>query len=185
VKNLNDKIALYQERITQLEKENEVLQGKNATLTHERDSTSAQNTVLKREASVLHAGNIRLEPIHLKRSGKEVHTSKARKVDVLRITFDILENRIAESGNKAIYVRIIAPGGSTLSNAANASGNLTSAQGSAIPYSVMKDVALTKGTPINNITLDWKQDGDYEKGNYTIEIYNEGYKVGTGSVNMR
>jgi len=182
---LTDKTRDYETRIAELEKENTQLTGQNQTLTKQVDSTSAVAANLKKVASVLHASNLRMEPIHKKRNGKEKETTKARKVDVLRIMFDIDQNHIAESGNKALYVRIITPENKVLSSASNASGMMDNANGGQLSYSVMKSVALTQNEVVKDVTVDWNQDGDYPKGSYIIEIYNEGYKVGNGTVTLK
>jgi len=183
--NLNDKSKAYEARIAELEKENTALTGKNKVLSKERDSTVATNIALKKVGSVLHASNIRMEPIHVTRRGKEKETSKAKKVNELRITFDIDENRIAESGSKQVYLRIVGPDGGVLSSTANGSGSMTTVAGSQVPYSVMKDIALTQGQPVKDLVIDWHQDGNYAKGNYNIEIFSEGYKVGNGTVSLK
>lgn len=185
INNLTDKTKQYEARIAELEKENTALTGANKTLTKERDSTVTENIAIKKLGSVLECSNIRMEPLHVRKNGKEKETSKAKKVDVLRIMFDIDENRIAESGTKQIYLRIIAPDGSVMSSSANGSGMLTTSKGDQIPFSVVKGVPLTQGQPLKNIMADWKQDGDYKRGAYTIEIYSEGYKVGSGSVTLK
>ncbi len=182
---LKDKSKQYEERIAELEKENEVLTGKNEVLTKERDSTVGKNIALKKIGSVLHASNIRMEPIHKRRNGKEKETTKAKKVDILRILFDIDENRIAESGNKAIYIRMIAPDGTIMGNPANISGMMTIATGGKLGYSMVKEVALTQNEKIKDVAIDWNQDGDYKKGQYTIEVYNEGFKIGSGNVTLK
>ncbi len=185
INNLTDKTKQYEARIAELEKENTVLTGQNKTLTKERDSTVSENIAVKKLGSVLDCSNIRMEPLHTKKNGKEKETKKARKTDVLRIMFDIDENRIAESGTKQIYLRIIAPDASVMSNPANGSGMLTTSKGDQLSYSVVKGVPLTQGQPLKNIMVDWNQDGDYARGAYTIEIYSEGYKVGSGSVTLK
>ncbi len=185
INSLTDKTKQYEARIAELEKENTVLTGENKTLTKERDSTVTENVAIKKLGSVLDCSNIRMEPLHTKKNGKEKETKKAKKTDVLRIMFDIDENRIAESGTKQIYLRIIAPDASIMSNPANGSGMLTSSKGDQLSYSVMKGVPLTQGQPLKNIMVDWKQEGDYTRGAYTIEIYSEGYKVGSGSVTLK
>jgi hypothetical protein len=185
ITSLTDKTKEYETRIAELEKENTQLTGDNKTLTHQRDSTIDQNTTLKKVGSVLHASNIRMEPLHKKRNGKEKETAKAKRVDVLRITFDIDENRIAESGNKQIYLRIMAPGGTVMSNTANSSGMMSTSAGTQVSYSVVQNIALVQNQPVKDVSIDWNQDGDYVKGNYTIEVYSEGYKVGSGSVTLR
>ncbi len=185
ISSLTDKTKQYESRIAELEKENTTLTGENKNLTHERDSTGTQNVALKKVGSVLHASNIRMEPIHKKRNGKEKETTKAKRVDEFRIKFDIDENRIAESGTKQIYLRIISPDGNIMTNSANGSGMLTTSKGGQLSYSIESDIALTQNQPVKDITVDWNQSGDYNKGTYTIEIYNEGYLVGSGTVTLK
>ena len=185
ISGLTDKTKAYEARIAELEKENTTLTGENKNLTHERDSTVTQNVALKKVGSVLHASNIRMDPIHKKRNGKEKETSKAKRVDEFRIKFDIDENRIAESGTKQIYLRIISPDVNIMTNSANGSGMLTTSKGGQLSYSIESDIALTQNQPVKDITVDWNQSGDYNKGTYTIEIYNEGYLVGSGTVTLK
>jgi len=185
ITSLTDKTKQYEARIAELEKENTVLTGKNKVLTKERDSTVGQNIAIKKLASVLHASNIRLEAIHKRRNGKEKGTTKAKKADVLRVTFDIDENRIAESGTKQIYLRIIAPDGNVLSNPAYGSGMLTSTKGDQLPYTTLRNVPLNQNQQLKNIITEWNQDSNYLKGTYTIEIYNEGFKIGGGDVTLK
>ena len=182
---LTGKSRMYEERIAVLEKENQQLTGEKVVLTHERDSTVEKNIALKKAGSVLAAANIRMEAIHKRRNGKERETSKAKKADILRITFDIVENRIAESGTKQIYLRILAPGGAVLSTPSNASGAMTNAKGESVQFSVLKNIMLTQGQPVKDLMVDWNQDGDYTKGSYYIEVWSEGYKVGSGNVELK
>lgn len=183
--NLTDRSKEYEERIAELEKQNRILTGKNKVLVKERDSTVSQNIAIRQLASVLHASNIKLEAIKIKRNGKQKETQKARKADVLRVTFDIDENRIAESGTKMVYLRILTPSGTVLNNPVNGSGMITTAQGDQLSYTMSHGVPLTYNQPLKNIIVDWKQNGDYEKGEYRIEIYNDGYDIGHGSVTLK
>jgi hypothetical protein len=185
IASLNDKSKEYEARIAELEKENTILTGKNKVLTQERDSTVTQNIAIKKLASVLHASNIRLEAMKIKRNGKEKETSRAKRADVLRVTFDIDENRIAESGNKLLHLRIIAPDGTTLNSAANGSGMLTTAKGDHLSYTIAKSIALTQNQKVAGLTADWNQNGDYAKGAYKIEIYHDGYNIGNGDVTLK
>ena len=142
---------------------------------------------LKKLGSVLHTNNIRLVPEHKKKDGSEVvvKRAKAKKTNVLKIMFDIVENNIAESGTKHIYLRLIAPDNTVLSDTTNASGTITTNKGVQVNYSVMKDIELTKGTPVSDVSVDWYHDGHYQKGVYNIEIYSEGMMVGSGSVTLK
>ncbi|MGN6568590.1 MAG: hypothetical protein ACTHJ0_11585 [Flavipsychrobacter sp.] len=73
-----------------------LLRNENGDLTQQRDSVTRAYFSLKQLASVLHASNIRMEALHTRHHGKkEKNTKRARKTDMLRVYFDIDENRIA------------------------------------------------------------------------------------------
>ncbi len=189
VERLNGKVKTYEERIAELEKSNQELSYQNVVISHERDSAVTENVGLQQKAklgAVLHASNIRMTPIQLKRGGtKEKETSKASRVDMIRIMFDIDENRVAESGKKELFLKVVGPDGNVLSNAAYGSGVTSTADGQTLNYTLLKQIELQTGVPVKDVSIDWHQDNDYKKGNYQIEIYNEGYKVGSGSVSLR
>jgi predicted nuclease with TOPRIM domain len=183
---LRGKVRSYEERIAELETKNTELTASNTELSKQNETVSAEAAQLKKIGSVLHISNIKMEPINLKRGGeKEVETSKAKRVDILRVVFDIDENRIVESGNNEIFVVIEGPEGKLLSNAAYGSGVTTDADGKSLNYTVVKRVNLEKGQKMTNVSVDWKQDSNYQKGDYTISFYNGGYKIGSGNVVLR
>lgn len=189
IRKLNSKTKSYEERIAELEQENQTLVGKNEVLAQERDSTVTENIGLAQKVrlgAVLHASNIRMVPLDLRRGGqKQKETGKAKRTDVIRIYFDIDENRIAESGTKEIFLRITGPDGNLLSNAAYGSGVTSMADGQSLNYTLVKQIQLQQNQPVKNVTIDWNQDSDYKKGSYGIEIYNEGYKIGNGTVALK
>lgn len=186
---LNSRVKTYEERIAELESDNTRLNKYNEVLIQERDSTVTTNIALSQKVrlgAVLHASNIRMTPIELKRGGrKEKETSKARKVDIFRITFDIDENRIAEDGEKEVLIRILDPENNLLSNAAYGSGVSSTFDGKNLNYTLAKTVSLKQGEPVRNIVADWNQDSDYKRGDYIIEIYNQGYKIGEGRIHLK
>ncbi|OJW84965.1 MAG: hypothetical protein BGO69_10500 [Bacteroidetes bacterium 46-16] len=183
---LNTRVKSYEERIAELEGENQDLSNKNEVLAQERDSTVTRNIALKTVGSVLHASNIRMNPIHLMKGGKKESTTEhARKVDMLRIVFDIDENRIAESGTKQVQLKITGPDGIPFSDPAFGSGSINLANGQNVNYTLVKDIPLQQGQPVKDVTVDWHQVTDYKAGAYNIEIYNGGYKIGSGSVTLK
>lgn len=189
IKQLNEKTRSYERRIAELEAENATLSSRNTGLARERDSTMTENAGLQQKVklgAVLHASNIRMIPIDLRRGGsKEKETSKARRVDLMRILFDIDENRIAESGPKDIYLRILGPDGRLISNASIGSGVTTGADGAPIEYSLQKQIMLNQNERAKDVSIDWTQSNDFQKGTYQILIFNEGHQIGSGSVSLR
>jgi hypothetical protein len=173
---LSDKARSFAERIGLLENDK-------SDLTRQRDSLFAKYTRIKELGSVLHASDIRLLALHLKHHGKkEKNTKRAKKADVLRVYFDIDENRIAEDGNKKLYLVIKDPDGNLLSNPSDGSGITTSSNGNPLNYSLVKEVPLKQNEPVYDVSANWTQDSDYKKGAYSIAIYNGGYKIGGGEV---
>lgn len=176
---LNDSSKAYSSRLGLLEND------KNDLL-RQRDSLVGKYNKILALGSVLHASNIRLTAIHLKHHGTvEKNTKRARRADGLKVDFDIDENRIAENGTKKLYLVIKDPSGNLLSNTAAGSGIVTASSGSPINYSVMKEISLVTNEPVKDITVEWRQEGDYKKGDYTIVIYNGGYKIGGGHVDLK
>jgi myosin heavy subunit len=186
---LNQRVSSYESRIAELEGQNQELTTQNTALNEENQRVSGENTGLSQKVklgAVLHASNLRMEAINLKRGGrKEVETSKAKRTDLLRVKFDIDENRIAEDGSKEIFMKITAPDGRLLSNAAYGSGVTTMDDGQQLSYTLSKQVNLTTNTPVRDVIVDWNQDSDYQRGTYAIELYNGGFRIGGGSVVLR
>jgi len=155
-------------------------------LIRQRDSLVAKYNNVVALGSVLHASNIRLTAINLKRNGaKEKDTKRARKADLLRVDFDIDENRIAENGTKKLYLVIKNPSGELLSSPAAGSGVTTASNGKPLNYSLLKEISLVTNQPVKDITVEWRQEGEYQRGTYSIEIYNGGYKIGGGKVELK
>jgi len=190
IHSLNTKIAGYEEEIASLKQENAGLSSARDSLTYINTHLEETNEGLAQQVNlgkILHASNIRITGIALSRSGrKEKEVSRAKRVDVLRITFDIDENRLTDDGTKDLQIRIINPMGSLLSNAALGSGSFVEAENKQqVLYSLSKKVKLKNNQPVKNIVADWQQSAEYEKGGYTVEIYNQGYLIGRGIATLR
>ena len=185
INELNVRIEGYEAQIATLKTEVQAKTQENQVLARERDSSVMASEQLRRIGSVLHASSIRFEPIDLRRGGaKEKETAKAKRVDLIRIYFDIDENRIAKSGTKDLFVRIVNPDGQLVSNASLGSGITTAADGASVGYTMLKQVQLQQAQPLRDITLDWQAE-EYKKGDYTVELYHEGYKIGQGKVALK
>lgn len=179
---LNNKISNYEVQLTQLKTENQVLKT-------QKDSVIVVNKGLNDKvelARIIQATNIRLVAIDIRRSGrKEVESTKARRIDLLRITFDIVNNRVIEDGIKKVQIRILNPNNELLSNAALGSSSFETESGELKYFSVSKEFYLKAGESLKNIDVDWKQNSDYEKGTYKVQIFYEGHLIGAGSVLLR
>ncbi len=186
INELNTKVQSYEERIASLETDNQRLGEENTTLATQRDSLDVERQNLAKLGSILHVSNIRMTPMDIRRGGKKVNeTSKAKRVDVMRITFDIDENRIKETSVTEFYLRITGPEGTVLSNAAYGSGVTTLDDGQSVNYTLSKMIEVPKNTNIKDVVVDWNQDSDYKAGQYKIEIFQGGFIIGSGNVTLR
>lgn len=189
IASLNDDIAGYKTQIETLQGEKIVLTQEKEAVTKERDvarkETEDAKTVIKQKedvidiGSTLHASNFSITGINEKRSGKEKTTSTAKRVDKLRISFDVDENRITQSGNKTIYISITDPKGNPVTVEALGSGTFKTREGEDKFFTEKVEINYTQGQR-QTINVDWKQNSSFETGDYKIEVYNNGFKIGEG-----
>jgi myosin heavy subunit len=187
ISELNAKIDGLVAEVERLKGENQQLTAQNIQITGERDRIQRDlDTVtnVKKElektvevGSTLNANNFNITPINEKRSGKEKVTTSAKRVDKLRIEFDV-ENKIAKSGNTDIYVVITDPEGKPISVESLGSGSFTTRDGVQRTFSKKVDLDYATGER-KHVNVEWKQ-SDFKRGNYKIEVYQNGFKIGEG-----
>jgi hypothetical protein len=175
----------YLEKIDSLLVENEKLKKEKddlsttvASLTH-----NLENTV--NTASVLKSEYFTVTPFRKKSSGKYQATALAKRTQKLESCFTLLENGIAHSGERTVYLRIVEPGGKVLSNASGGSGTfkkpgteeeLLYTSSRLIEY---KNEKLT-------VCLAWEDlNAKLPSGTYLMEIYVDGMFSGASSVNLQ
>lgn len=187
IASLNGDINVYKERIVLLEGQKQQLIGEKAAVTQQRNSAlknydSARVLIKQKESklelgSTLVATNFNILGIDNKKSGKEKVTSTAKRVDRLRVSFDLAENMIAESGEKEIYVCITGPDGSPIAVPGMGSGTFTTRNGDSKTFTKKLNVEYTQAKK-RTVSFDWEQNSDFKNGEYKIEVYNNGFKVG-------
>lgn len=189
IASLNSDITSYKTKIEILEGEKIVLtQEKNLVIQQrdqvQKDLDSAKGVITQKEevidvASTLHASNFSILGINEKSSGKEKTTTVAKRVDKLRISFDIDENRTATSGTKHIYVCVFAPDGKPVTVESLGSGKFNTRDGKEKIFTQKIDVNYTQGQR-QTLSIDLKQNENFATGDYRIEVYNNGFKIGEG-----
>lgn len=174
-------IAL-QSKMKVLMAENEGLKKQNTTLTTQRDSAvvvigeakksnealAGQNEELSKvveKATKLTVLNTRGSAYKLKSSGKEVATDKASRADVLKISFTIAENQVAQSGTKTYYVQVIDSKNNVLGDKKTETfGENT------LTYSFVSNVNYENKTVDVTENLRGK---DFPKGTYFVNIFDK------------
>ncbi len=192
ISQLKSNIDTYTAEIERLQGEKIQLTEEKRVVTEERDVVtkhfdSAKTVIKEKEdvidvGSTLHAFNFNVVGVK-ERGSKEKETSTAKRVDKLRITFD-LENRIAPTGSKDIFISITAPDGSPIAVEALGSGRFVTRDGVEKLFTKKVQINYNQGEK-QTVNVEWKQNSDFQTGNYKIEVYHNGFKVGEGVRNFK
>ncbi|MBL7759541.1 MAG: hypothetical protein JNK08_02490 [Sediminibacterium sp.] len=167
----------------QLNTEKTQLTAEKQGLEQNLNATTAEKKQLEEKvdvASTLRANNIAITAIKVKSSGKERETSTAKRADLIRISFVIDENKITPSGTKDFYVIVTGTDGQVVTEGASFN---TRDEGSR-PYTSKVTVNYEQNKLIP-VSFDWKQTDRFKDGNYKIEIYNNGFKIGQGTKTLK
>jgi predicted nuclease with TOPRIM domain len=197
INQLNMRIDDMYAEIQRLKIENQTLATSNKRLNSEKQQLSTEKGQLQENltssesarqqvedvASTLHASNMNITPLHIKGSGKEKVTTTAKRVDLLRISFDLDENRIATTGNKEIYVTVTAPDGRPVTMASG-SGTFDTRDEGTKTYTNKVNIPYEQGKR-SAVSFDWKQEAKYQLGDYKIEVYHNGFKIGEGTKTLK
>jgi peptidoglycan hydrolase CwlO-like protein len=181
---LNDNIASLEAEVARLKGENQQLTADNTTLKKEKSDLEENLVTTKTEkenlektvdvASTFSASNIEVVPVNEKKSGKEKSTATAKRVDKLVISFDI-ENRIAKSGQADMYLIVTAPDGKVITENGNVLNTRTDGDKS---FTARIAVNYEQGTR-QSVEFPIVQN-NFLTGNYKVEIYHNGFKIGEG-----
>jgi len=190
---LNDKINNLEQEVQRLTSENQQLTTDKTNLTTEKEklstdlaSTTTQKQALEQKvdiASTLNATNINITPIDERNGGKQKETTNAKRVDKLVIAFDV-NNRIAESGSTDVYVCITGPDGKPIAVEAQGSGKFTTREDGEKLYTSKVPVQVEAGKAAH-VEFAWKQGTKFQTGAYKIEIYQNGFKIGEGTRQLK
>jgi len=193
IKELNDKIGNLEQQVAQLTQDNQQLTADKTQLTADKQqlttdlstTTAAKQDLEKKVdvASTLNASNIMITPMHERKDGKDKETTTARKVNKLVIGFDV-SNRIAQTGQTDVYVCITGPDGKPVSVPALGSGTFTTRDDGDKIYTAKVPVDFEAGKS-KSVQFAWKQNSEFQRGNYKIEIYHNGFKIGEGTQELK
>jgi peptidoglycan hydrolase CwlO-like protein len=193
IKDLNDKVSGLEQQVAQLTQDNQQLTADKTQLTQDKEkltndlsTTTAANQDLTKKvdiASTLNASNITVSPMHERKDGKDKETTTARKVNKLVIAFDVA-NRIAQTGNTDVYVCITGPDGKPISVPALGSGTFTTRDEGDKIFTAKVPVDFEAGKS-KSVQFAWKQNSEFAKGDYKIEIYHNGFKIGEGTRELK
>jgi len=185
---LNDKIGNMEQEVARLTQDNQSLNQDKVVLTADKEKLTGDlsaTTIVKEDlekkvdiASTLNASNIAITPVSVKSNGKEKVTTTSKRVNKLVITFDV-NNRIAQPGTTDVYVCITGPDGKNMTAEALGSGTFTTRTEGDKPFTAKLSVEL-ETAKTKNVQFAFTPGDNFQKGNYTIQIYQNGFKIGEG-----
>lgn len=178
------KIQELEETLSFFTTENTNLKNTNNELLGKLEKLEARNTILEKKveiASVLKVDNIFVIGEKKSKNGKYV-PAKVKKADRLFVTFDLLENKIAEEGEKTLYIRVLDSKGKLVENGESGSfpnieKNIT------IPYT--QKVAINYTNNKQKVTFPIEINKDQIKGEYSFEVYCDKYYSGLKKLRLK
>ena len=146
-----------------------------------KDKDALQNTV--NIGSILKAENPTVKGVKFKSGGKkEVETTKASRVERIKVSFVMGENKIAKQGVKPVYVRLMSPDGKEICKSAD-EGNMVKFNGSKGYYAAKQDINY-KNEEVAVEVLCASPSG-FLPGKYLIDIICDDVIVGQTSIMLK
>lgn len=208
IKTLNSNVAKYLADIEQLKTENKILTDNNQeltlrveeeikakeeiiqsrnTLSEEKENLAKTNSALGSKVDMANAIKINFMEVkgyEIKDGGKLKEKSKAKDIEMLRVCFLTETNMVTSSGQKKFYIRIINPQGETIAIEDQGSGVLTNKlDNSQVRYTTSGEISYKNED--TNACIDWTLSEKLLKGDYKIEMYNNGFQVGKGVFKLK
>lgn len=146
-----------------------------------KDKDAMQSTI--NLGSVLKAENPTVKGVKFKSGGKkEVETTKASRVERIKVSFVLGENKIAKKGIKTVYVRIVTPDGKELTKSMD-DMNMVKFNGSKGYYAAKQDVNY--GGEDVSVDVFCPSPAEFVPGKYLVNIICDDVVVGETSITLK
>jgi len=192
--NLESQLRKKDDQIAELRKSNENLYTETTTLKQKQNKlTDTISTIAKtnRElsdkvsvASRIQADNIKVSILTSKNKEKEDDKEefKAKRVDRVKVSFNLARNDVSPKETKQIYLRILEPDGAALYNLSTGGGTFT-VDGQEAFYTQKQDVVFDNTKQALNFI--YAKGGDYKIGQHTVELYEGGALMGKTTFTLK
>ncbi|WP_395617255.1 hypothetical protein [Aquirufa sp.] len=170
-KALKDSSKTFGLKARELSERSRVLEIKNKELA---DKVSA--------AAALRAEGVNVYAISSRGKEATVNNQKAKKVDKIRVMFHLQENTLASKEIKTIFLRIIEPTGSTISDYNLGSGSFEF-KGRDLTFTSRQRIFYENNH--QSVEFIYTRPNGFKNGKHEIELYAEGYLIGLGTFEVR
>lgn len=175
-------------RIDDLLVENKTLFDKNEALKLDIDNVNDEKTALGEKVQTgakLKAEYFRVTSFKKRSSGKFKETKLAKRANKFEVAFTLLDNPIAEKGEKTVYLRIVAPTGKVVGNPIMGS-DVFVVHGLEEEQKFSFKKVYTYTGEKQEMTLSYiEEDLRFEVGVYDVEIYVENYLAGKTNFSLK
>lgn len=207
IKNYESLLTAKESELVKLREENTALSSTNENLSSENsnlktqtqglaksvdeakaqnEEVSAKNKVLAEKvtkAAALRTEYVKVIGINAKGKESEEKRYKARKLAKIKVAFQLAKNDLTEQERKTVFIRVLGPDGSTIFDSATGSGNFTY-NGQELAYTTRGEINYDNENLY--VEMVYNRGGtEYREGKYTVELYAEGFKIGTGGFEVK
>lgn len=144
----------------------------------------AKNQELSDKVTVgasLRAINMRVVAINKNGKEKEDESYKGKRVDKIKVIFNLLDNPLTKVEDKEMMMRITTPEGEVVSH--DAMSSKFSFKGESIAYTSKEVVPYQNNNQLVAFVYDNSE--IFRPGQYKIELFSEGFKVGATNFTIR
>ncbi|MBF9238147.1 hypothetical protein I2I05_12140 [Hymenobacter sp. BT683] len=192
--NLETQLRKKDDDIAQLKKDNETLYTETTTLKERQNKlTDTISTIARTNqeltdkvgvASRLQSENIQVAVITSKNKEKDDDKDefKAKRVEKVKVTFNLARNDVSPKETKAIYMRILEPDGAALYNLSTGGGTFT-VDGQEAFYTQKQDVVYDNSK--QKLDFVYAKGAEYKKGQHTVELYESGQLMGKTTFTLK
>lgn len=168
-----------------LRSEREMLVQRQTELSDSVMTYTAQNKELSEKvnrAAALKAQNLKVLAVNSRGKAKDNDAYKAKRVDKLKLVFDLPENPLTRQETKDIYVRVLDPEGAVIADDATGSGEFE-INGQETKFTSRESVAYLGNN--QKVEMIYDNNTQLRPGKYSVELYAEGYRIGGGNFVIR
>lgn len=177
-------IETLREERDNLFRENNDLKRKQVTLSdsvNQLKNTKDELTKQVEKAQVLKAANMKVIFIRKDKEAGEGEY-KAKKVEKIKVVFDVLENKVAKIENKAFYLRVIEPDGAAIYDLATGGGSFK-IDGQDVYYTAKQEILYEQMQ--KTMSFVYNKGAEYKIGRHLVEIYCDNALIGRGGFTLK
>lgn len=176
---LNQRVARTSEENEELIAQKTQLEDYNKELSKEKDFLNEKVGV----ASVVKVDNVIGTGYKVSKKGELTKRKYAKYVDRVGVCFTTEANIVTDQEEEEFFLRIINPLGETMVIEDLGSGIIVNKDGESIRYT--NSGVIDYSNEEKQVCLDWEPSMRFSKGIYEVEIYNKGFKAGSGSFRLK